>query len=571
MRLVALLGMIATFVAIIGASAAMLTVNGGVIQTFVLDGPDESEIQTQSLLAFEPLSVPAECGATGDWTETAVLLPGDGPFQAGPGKNLIFGSPGDDVIFAGPESDCIVGGGGNDTIYGRSGADFLDGGEGFDSCDGGGDPSAVKVCEQPAGPFALAGEGHHSIPTIDLTWTGDGNASSYNVYRSATGGGPYSLLGNSLMSVYSDVGVEESAPYYYVVRSVYEDGSESDPSNEALVYGPDPELAIPDVPLLGELQPPTPTATSTETATPSPTATSTATGTATPSATPTLTATPTPTLAATPTETATATETPTPTVTPVSIPQACLDAGLTAFDEVVFGTVENDEIIAGEGSHLIYAYGGDDLIYGSSGADCIIAGEGADTVYALEGTDVLLGNEGTDRLYGGPENDRIYGDELDVHDLAMDACDGGTGDDIVHCETQAGPQLLSATASGIDVTLTWIEGTNAVSYNVYRAGIDGTMTLAGTSLTPEYRDVGLPAGSSQQYIVSAVFADGFESEPSNPASVVLPVPAETPSPTATPTPTEEADPTATVTQEAAATITPTATSESSESTAAESN
>ena len=547
MRRLLALGLAAIVVSAVSAAAANLNVNSGTLQTLLLDAPEVPEQQQLLSAAAFTQGLPPECGTIDDWDEVIVLSPGAGPFQAGPGKNLIFGSPEDDVIFAGPQADCILGGGGNDTIYGRPGPDFIDGGDGFDKCDGGGDPDAVKVCEQPAGPYALSGEGHHSIPTIELTWTGDDNAVAYTVYRSQTPDGAYSLLGRSQAPSYSDAGVEEGAPYYYVVRSVYADGSESDPSNVALVYGPEPEpeVASAEDSLLEDEQP-TATATATATATLTPTATSTTT------ATPTMTSTPTPTATAT----ATATVTPTPTATPVPIPQACIEAGLISFDVIVFGTEGDDMIIAGEGSHLIFGLGGDDTIYGGSDRACIAGGDGNDVIYGLEGDDVILGNAGADFLYGGPGNDRVYGDDFGGTDI--DTCDGGAGDNVVECELAAGPQALVATASDSAVNLVWLAGADARSYNVYRAeAADGTYAFVSTSPTTAYADEDVQAGLTYYYIVTAVFADTFESQEPDPASVFVPEPTPTPSPSPTETPSPQ--PSATPTPTATPTSTPTPT------------
>ena len=69
---------------------------------------------------------------------------------------------------------------------------------------------------------------------IQLVWT-DIGASSYNVYRSLTSGGPYSLVGNttSTYSTYLDSGLVNGLTYHYVVRPVGEFGVELSQSNEA--------------------------------------------------------------------------------------------------------------------------------------------------------------------------------------------------------------------------------------------------------------------------------------------------------------------------------------------------
>jgi hypothetical protein len=69
---------------------------------------------------------------------------------------------------------------------------------------------------------------------IQLTWTHTG-AVSYNVYRSTSQGGPYSLIANttSTYSTYLDTGLTNGVTYYYVVREAALNGDELCQSNEA--------------------------------------------------------------------------------------------------------------------------------------------------------------------------------------------------------------------------------------------------------------------------------------------------------------------------------------------------
>jgi len=54
---------------------------------------------------------------------------------------------------------------------------------------------------------------------IDISWT-DNGASSYNIYRATTAGGPYVKVGSATTSPYADIGVSGGTTYYYVVRGV---------------------------------------------------------------------------------------------------------------------------------------------------------------------------------------------------------------------------------------------------------------------------------------------------------------------------------------------------------------
>jgi fibronectin type 3 domain-containing protein len=67
----------------------------------------------------------------------------------------------------------------------------------------------------PTGVAAAAGNNQ-----ITVSWSTVTNASSYNVKRSSTSGGPYTVVGTSLSTFYTDAGLTNGTPYYYVVSSV---------------------------------------------------------------------------------------------------------------------------------------------------------------------------------------------------------------------------------------------------------------------------------------------------------------------------------------------------------------
>lgn len=71
---------------------------------------------------------------------------------------------------------------------------------------------------------------------IDLTWTGIGNVDHYNVLRGTVNGGPYSLIGNSTITAYSDTtGLANGNTYYYVLQPFNSAGSEICQSNQASI------------------------------------------------------------------------------------------------------------------------------------------------------------------------------------------------------------------------------------------------------------------------------------------------------------------------------------------------
>jgi hypothetical protein len=61
------------------------------------------------------------------------------------------------------------------------------------------------------------GPGH--LARVDLTWSAQASATSYNVLRGTASGGPYTLLGNTTSAAYSDTsGLVSGDTYYYVVQ-----------------------------------------------------------------------------------------------------------------------------------------------------------------------------------------------------------------------------------------------------------------------------------------------------------------------------------------------------------------
>ncbi len=68
---------------------------------------------------------------------------------------------------------------------------------------------------------------------VNLTWTPNSGASSYNVKRATTSGGPYTKIGSSTVPNFLDDNVIEATTYYYVVSAANANG-ESGNSAEAL-------------------------------------------------------------------------------------------------------------------------------------------------------------------------------------------------------------------------------------------------------------------------------------------------------------------------------------------------
>jgi glucuronoarabinoxylan endo-1,4-beta-xylanase len=85
------------------------------------------------------------------------------------------------------------------------------GGGGGGSGGGGG----VTVPNTPTGLTATAGNAQ-----VSMTWNASAGATSYNVKRSTTSGGPYTTIGSPTTASYTDTGVTNGTTYYYVVSAV---------------------------------------------------------------------------------------------------------------------------------------------------------------------------------------------------------------------------------------------------------------------------------------------------------------------------------------------------------------
>ncbi len=113
------------------------------------------------------------------------------------------------------------------------------------------DEEGQLLLPSPTNLSAIAGD-----VQVDLSWDADAGANNYNIKRSTTSGGPYTLLASSVTDVaYSDLTVVNGTTYYYVVTAVYDEG-ESGNSNEISATPQAPEVgrALLDITLSNGLQ-----------------------------------------------------------------------------------------------------------------------------------------------------------------------------------------------------------------------------------------------------------------------------------------------------------------------------
>jgi hypothetical protein len=92
-----------------------------------------------------------------------------------------------------------------------------------------------------------------NLSQISLTWSAvSGSNITYNVKRSTTSGGPYTILANTILTSYTDTNVLGGMTYYYVVSAVGVGGEGAD-STERMVVAPlapvpDPQIGYVDFP-----------------------------------------------------------------------------------------------------------------------------------------------------------------------------------------------------------------------------------------------------------------------------------------------------------------------------------
>ncbi|BDG02434.1 alpha-amylase [Anaeromyxobacter oryzae] len=86
----------------------------------------------------------------------------------------------------------------------------------------------------PVAPTGLTAASNNGIAsTVSLSWSGNSDSASYDVYRSPVAGGGYVKIGTVAGTTFTDATVQNGTTYYYVVRGVDSVGNEGASSNEA--------------------------------------------------------------------------------------------------------------------------------------------------------------------------------------------------------------------------------------------------------------------------------------------------------------------------------------------------
>ncbi|MCH7735211.1 MAG: DNRLRE domain-containing protein, partial [Chloroflexi bacterium] len=95
--------------------------------------------------------------------------------------------------------------------------------------------SATPQTGPPEPPTNLTATPGNTEVALDWDDNAEPDLAGYNVYRSTTSGGPYTKVNGPLVtpSAYTDTGLSNGTPYYYVVRAENDSAEESGDSNEA--------------------------------------------------------------------------------------------------------------------------------------------------------------------------------------------------------------------------------------------------------------------------------------------------------------------------------------------------
>src|SRR5205823_5240685 len=91
----------------------------------------------------------------------------------------------------------------------------------------------------PTNVVATAGNGQ-----VGLSWSASSGASSYNVKRSTTNGGPYTTVASPSTTSYTETGLTNGTTYYYVVSAVNTSGESSNSGQVSAT----PQLGVPGAP-----------------------------------------------------------------------------------------------------------------------------------------------------------------------------------------------------------------------------------------------------------------------------------------------------------------------------------
>ncbi|WP_407971934.1 calcium-binding protein [Burkholderia pyrrocinia] len=100
-------------------------------------------------------------------------------------------------------------------------------------------------------------------------------------------------------------------------------------------------------------------------------------------------------------------------------------------DDVMGGSLRNDNLWGGAGNDKLFGYDGDDRLYGEEGNDELQGGAGSDVLDGGSGNDSLFGQAGNDIMNGGDGDDIMMGFTA-LNEAKQTLAPGETDDDVMY-------------------------------------------------------------------------------------------------------------------------------------------
>lgn len=188
--------------------------SGGTLDGGLIASVDRGSVLSGGLFAF---------GGEGGHVSSGSASYADGSRNSGTVDQgfVAFGRIGSDLAGA----EVAFGRSGSGTVggrfsYGRGGGDLSGGDVAF------GYGSGKGLAGGGSGPAPVTGisVGSATSSSLRISWTQPSGTTTANVYRSTSSTGPFTLVGGSVTSPFTNSGLSASTTYYYVVRAVDSSG-----------------------------------------------------------------------------------------------------------------------------------------------------------------------------------------------------------------------------------------------------------------------------------------------------------------------------------------------------------
>ena len=199
----------------------------------------------------------------------------------------------------------------------------------------------------------------------------------------------------------------------------------------------------------------------------------------------------------------------------------------TTGNDVLIGSVADDQLEADDGDDVISGRGGNDSLSGWGGNDLISGGSGNDDISGDWGDDVLAGGKGHDWIYGGSENDVYLFNRGDGNDginnwespTDLDTISFGLGiqPNDVHGHVDSNGNLILTFGGSDSITIYWFDSYNgnaiipeAVVERVQFVSPDGTRVFDFAAIVESLSADLLSADAANPVALFTPATAGFE-------------------------------------------------------------